>query len=61
MLADGRLRGDGPPRDVIRPDVLSEVYGHPVDVIDHAGRLVVLPHLIPHAPVKESSCAVAPS
>ena len=57
VLADGRLRADGRPRDVLTPDVLGEVYGHPVDVIDHRGRLVVLPHLIVHA--EEAPCASA--
>lgn len=51
VLADGRLRADGRPRDVLTPDLLGEVYGHPVDVIDHRGRLVVLPHQ------KEAPCA----
>lgn len=55
VLAEGRLRADGPPREVIRPDILGEVYGHPVDVIEHHGRLVVLPHLF--ALDKEASCA----
>ncbi|MET0931206.1 MAG: heme ABC transporter ATP-binding protein [Aeromicrobium sp.] len=59
VLADGRLAADGPPRDVMKPDVLGEVYGHPVDVIDHHGRLVVLPHLITHE--KETPCAPAHS
>ena len=61
MLAGGRLRADGAPHDVMTPDVLGEVYGHPVDVIDHHGRLVVLPHLIshprPHDPTEEAPCA----
>ena len=57
VLAGGRLRADGPPREVMRPDVLGEVYGHPVDVIDHEGRIVVLPHRIDHP--EESSCAPA--
>ncbi|NRQ49874.1 heme ABC transporter ATP-binding protein [Aeromicrobium stalagmiti] len=55
VLANGRLHADGAPRDVITPEILAEVYGHPVDVIDHASRLVVLPHLITHT--EESSCA----
>jgi iron complex transport system ATP-binding protein len=65
VLADGRLRADGHPRDVMTPDVLGEVYGHPVDVIDHRGRLVVLPHLIDTPPsagtTQESPCAPVPS
>ncbi|QGG40491.1 heme ABC transporter ATP-binding protein [Aeromicrobium yanjiei] len=55
MLADGRLRADGPPQEVIRPEILRDVYGHPVDVIDHHGRLVVLPHLLTHD--QEPTCA----
>ena len=57
MLADGRLRADGPPHEVMTSDVLGEVYGHPVDVVDHHGRLVVLPHLI--ALTEEDPCASA--
>jgi iron complex transport system ATP-binding protein len=62
VLADGRVRADGPPRDVMTPDLLGEVYGHPVDVLDHRGRLVVLPQPIAHRPhghTEESSCASA--
>lgn len=59
VLAGGRVRADGSPREVMQPDVLGEVYGHPVDVIDHQGRLVVLPHLINHTPIEEPSCAPA--
>ncbi|WP_193605660.1 heme ABC transporter ATP-binding protein [Nocardioides dongkuii] len=43
VLAEGRVRADGPPADVLTGDLLSEVYGHPVDVVEHAGRLVVVP------------------
>jgi iron complex transport system ATP-binding protein len=61
MLAGGRLRADGAPHDVMTPEVLGEVYGHPVDVIDHRGRLVVLPHLLPHTRsprhAEEAPCA----
>jgi iron complex transport system ATP-binding protein len=64
VLAAGRLRADGPPRDVLTPDVLGEVYGHPVDVIDHRGRLVVLPHMIdvrPRTTTEEAACESARS
>jgi iron complex transport system ATP-binding protein len=65
MLAGGRIHADGAPRDVMTPEVLGEVYGHPVDVIDHRGRLVVLPHLITHprpaTPSEEAPCAPAHS
>lgn len=61
VLADGRVRADGPPQAVLRPELLAEVYGHPVDVITHHGRLVVLPHRL--APLlthdKESPCEPA--
>ena len=61
MLAGGRLRADGAPHDVMTPEVLGEVYGHPVDVIEHQGRLVVLPHLIslagPTDLTEEAPCA----
>ncbi|MCW2840846.1 MAG: Hemin import ATP-binding protein HmuV [Aeromicrobium sp.] len=59
VLAGGRLAADGTPRDVMRPALLGDVYGHPVDVIDHHGRLVVLPHLI--TVEKETPCAPVPS
>ncbi|WP_231123606.1 heme ABC transporter ATP-binding protein [Nocardioides sambongensis] len=43
LLAGGRLRADGTPRDVLDDELLSEVYQHPVRVIDHDGIPVVLP------------------
>jgi iron complex transport system ATP-binding protein len=47
VLADGRLRADGTPAEVLTPALVAEVYQHPVDVISHDGRLVVLPRLVP--------------
>ncbi|ROR96546.1 iron complex transport system ATP-binding protein [Salana multivorans] len=35
LLSHGRVRADGPPRSVLTPQLLTEVYGHPVDVVDH--------------------------
>ncbi|WP_456698712.1 heme ABC transporter ATP-binding protein [Aeromicrobium sp. P5_D10] len=64
VLADGRLRANGTPEEVLTPDLVAEVYQHPVDVITHDGRLVVLPRLIAHtAPIttQEASCAPARS
>ncbi|MCD9198953.1 heme ABC transporter ATP-binding protein [Aeromicrobium wangtongii] len=55
VLADGRLRADGPPAQVLTPELVAEVYGHPVDVITHQGRTIVLPHLVPID--QEASCA----
>ncbi|WP_122818476.1 heme ABC transporter ATP-binding protein [Nocardioides pantholopis] len=43
VLARGRVRADGPPADVLTGELLTEVYGHPVDVIEHDGTLVVVP------------------
>ena len=35
LLRDGRVRAEGPPREVLTSALLTEVYEHPVDVIDH--------------------------
>ena len=43
VLAQGRLRAQGAPHEVLRADLLGEVYEHPVDVIEHNGRLLVVP------------------
>jgi iron complex transport system ATP-binding protein len=43
VLAAGRVHADGPPAEVLTGDLLTEVYGHPVDVVDHDGALVVVP------------------
>ncbi|MBO3089074.1 heme ABC transporter ATP-binding protein [Cellulomonas dongxiuzhuiae] len=50
VLADGRVRADGAPADVLTSDLLSAVYQHPVDVWHRPsgvpgapGEIVVLP------------------
>lgn len=46
MLLDrGTVRAEGTPEEVLRPEIVSEVYGHPVIVIEHpeAGGLIVVP------------------
>lgn len=45
LLADGRVRAEGAPRDVMTPELLGEVYRHPVSVIDapEAGGLLITP------------------
>lgn len=45
LLDEGRVRADGPPRQVLRADVLSDVYRHAIYVIDdpHSGGLIVVP------------------
>jgi len=49
VLDGGRVRGDGPPADVLTSDLLTEVYRHPVDVIRRpgGGELIVLPVRVP--------------
>lgn len=45
---------DGPAAEVLRPDVLEQTYGAPMDVLEHGGMPVVLehrghgPHIRPH-------------
>lgn len=45
LLDRGRLRSIGSPHAVMRPELLSDVYGQPVEVLDHprTGELIVLP------------------
>jgi iron complex transport system ATP-binding protein len=45
VLDGGRVRGDGPARDVLTGPLLSEVYGHPIEVVarPNSDELVVLP------------------
>ena len=38
LIAGGTVRADGAPADVLREDVLSDVYGHPLRVIPHPYR-----------------------
>ncbi|MFE3280984.1 heme ABC transporter ATP-binding protein [Nocardia sp. NPDC059239] len=45
VLEAGRIAADGPPRQILTPELLSRVYQHPVDVVDHpvTGAQLVLP------------------
>jgi iron complex transport system ATP-binding protein len=45
LLSAGRLRAVGTPGEVLTPELLTEVYRHPVDVLPHplTGDLLVLP------------------
>ena len=43
VLVGGRVRGDGTPTEVLRPDVVSAVFGEGLDVITHDGRPAILP------------------
>lgn len=45
VLESGRVAADGPPREVLTTELLSQVYQHPVEVLDHpvTGAQLVLP------------------
>jgi iron complex transport system ATP-binding protein len=43
VLSRGRLRATGPPGEVLTSGLLTEVYEHPVEVVEHRGALVVVP------------------
>ncbi|MGO4617130.1 heme ABC transporter ATP-binding protein [Nocardia sp. 2YAB30] len=45
VLESGRIAADGPPRDVLTTALLTRVYQHPVEVLDHpiTGAQLVLP------------------
>lgn len=37
LLSGGRVVADGPPREVLTAELLSEVYDYPVEVVEHPG------------------------
>ncbi|MDH4171503.1 MAG: ABC transporter ATP-binding protein, partial [Acidimicrobiia bacterium] len=43
LLADGRTVITGPADEVLRESVLADVYGTPVEIVEHEGRRIVLP------------------
>ncbi|NLE80793.1 MAG: heme ABC transporter ATP-binding protein [Rhodococcus sp.] len=45
VLDEGRVAADGPPADILTEDLLTRVYGHPVEVLEHprTGATLVLP------------------
>ncbi|MBL1076958.1 heme ABC transporter ATP-binding protein [Nocardia sp. 2] len=45
VLDSGRIAADGPPREVLTTELLTRVYRHPVEVLDHpvTGAQLVLP------------------
>ncbi len=47
LLDHGRVSAAGPPRDVLTAEILSAVYSHPIDVVDHPTRPGVL--MLPRA------------
>jgi len=45
VLSNGKVVADGPPRQALSSELLSEVYAHPVRVIEHplrGGPLIVV-------------------
>ena len=57
VLSHGAVRADGPPADVLTPALLSEVYAHPVDVIEHDGNLLVVPVRAAAPRTEEARCS----
>lgn len=43
VLSHGSVRADGPPAEVLTSELLTEVYAHPVDIVEHGGHLLVVP------------------
>jgi len=45
LLAEGRVRGEGRPHDVLTGELLTDVYRHPIEVVHRPGsdEIVVLP------------------
>ncbi|MFS3128245.1 heme ABC transporter ATP-binding protein [Nocardioides sp. Bht2] len=43
VLANGEVRALGAPAEVLVPEMLSDVYQHPVQVIQHQDQLIVVP------------------
>jgi iron complex transport system ATP-binding protein len=39
LLHQGRVLGDGPPREILTPDALSALYGLEVRIVDAEGAL----------------------
>ncbi len=56
VLSQGRVRATGTPHEVFTSELLTEVYEHPVHVVDHAGVLLVVP--VRTMVAKENSCPV---
>jgi iron complex transport system ATP-binding protein len=43
LLSQGQIAADGPAIEVLRPDLLSKVYGLPLETLPHGGTLRVFP------------------
>ena len=55
VLAAGSLVADGTPEEVLDPELIGRVYEHPVDVLHHQGRLLVVPRRLHAVPPPEES------
>lgn len=56
VLAGGRVRADGSPDDVLRPDVVRDAYGVAVEtVVTESGRRLIVPHVPASVPDAASS------
>lgn len=54
VLRSGAVAAVGTPKDVFTTELISAVYDHPVDVIEHQGRLVMVPRR-DHHPIESTS------
>jgi iron complex transport system ATP-binding protein len=61
VLADGRVRADGAPADVLTSDLLSAVYQHPVDVWQRPSGVPGAPAEIVVLPVRAPRDAAPPA
>ncbi|WP_291813985.1 heme ABC transporter ATP-binding protein [Cellulomonas sp.] len=61
VLADGRVRADGAPADVLTSDLLSAVYQHPVDVWHRTSGVPGAPAEIVVLPVRAHRDAAPPA
>src|SRR5262249_48333943 len=59
VLADGALVADGTPHEVLEPELIGRVYEHPVDVLQHQGRLVVVPRRLHAVPPPDADTETA--
>jgi len=50
LLDEGRVRAAGPPDEVFTSELLSDVYGHPIDVLRHPESDAVL--VVPRRPLR---------
>lgn len=42
LMKEGKIWGEGPPRSMLKTEVLSQLYSTPISIIEEAGKLIVL-------------------